>query len=329
MQRVNPFKKVYEKCDNGNNEYKFNNIPTFPRYIDIELTNYCNYKCLMCPVGTNSINRHRGFMSDEIYEKILNEIKEYRTPLRFVRWGEPTLHKNFLNYIKKAKELGIICHFNTNGSLLDSKQFSQLIDIGLDSIKFSFQGIDEKSYIEMRNADYFNELLNKIKMLYDLRGDNPYPYIHVSTTITYESLEQVKKFKSDVGKYTDLVTVGRTILDHIDINNVKLDNKDKDMLIKLKEEESVVKQHPKCCPEVYDKLSINWDGSVSACCGDYDDKMIIGNVKDNTLLEIWNSSEMNKYRKIISENNYDALELCKTCYDYMGLQTPGLQSVDS
>lgn len=327
MKRINPFRKIYDICDNGDVEYKYNNIPTFPRYIDIEITNHCNYKCLMCPVGTGSINRNQGFMSDEIYERILNEIKEFKTPLRFIRWGEPTLNKNFIEYIKMAKDLGIICHFNTNGSLLTKEQFNELVDIELDSIKFSFQGVDKKGYTEMRNNDYFSELLDKIKILYDIRGDKAYPYIHASTTITYETAEQVKKFKAEVEKFTDLVTVGRTMLSHIDISRIKLEEKDKNMLIKLKNEESVVKQHPKCCPEVFDKLSINWDGSVSACCGDYDNKMIIGNIKDNTLLEIWNSNKMNAYRKILSEKRYDELELCKGCYDYMELQTTGLQNI--
>ncbi|MBU3190605.1 radical SAM protein [Clostridium bowmanii] len=327
MKRINPFKSVYDICDNGDIEYKANNVPVFARYIDIEVTNNCNYKCLMCPVGTGSINRKQGFMNEYVYDKILNEIKEYKTPLRFIRWGEPTLHMNFIEYIKIAKDLGIICHFNTNGSLFSKKQFNEIVDIELDSIKFSFQGVDKKSYSEMRNTDYFSELLDKIKMLYDIRGDKAYPYIHVSTTITYETEEQVKKFKKEVEKYADLVTVGRTILDYIDLNRVKLEEKDKNMIIRLKGEESVIKQHPKCCPEVFDKLSINWDGSVSACCGDYDNKMIIGNIKDNTLLEIWNSNKMNSYRKILSEKRYDELELCKVCYDYMELQASGLQNV--
>ncbi|SQC03121.1 radical SAM protein [Clostridium tetanomorphum] len=163
MKRINPFKKIYDICNGDDPKEKYLNQPNFPRYIDIELTNHCNYRCLMCPVGTGIMCRETGYMSDVVYEKILEEIKVYKTPLRFIRWGEPTLHNNFIHYIKKAKNLGIICHFNTNGTLLTEEQLGQLVDIELDSIKFSFQGIDEKSYKEMRNSDYFKKLLNKIK----------------------------------------------------------------------------------------------------------------------------------------------------------------------
>ncbi|KKK49106.1 hypothetical protein LCGC14_3138430, partial [marine sediment metagenome] len=35
-------------------------------------------------------------MTDEIFEKILEEIAPHKTAVRFIRWGEPTIHKRFL-----------------------------------------------------------------------------------------------------------------------------------------------------------------------------------------------------------------------------------------
>lgn len=327
MQRNNPFNKVYKLCNSGEPIDKYNNLIEFPRYIDVELTNHCNYKCLMCQVGTGMMQREKGFMSDETYNKILDEIKDYQTPIRFIRWGEPTLHKKFIEYIRKAKEMGIICHFNTNGTLLTEEIIKKLIEIKLDSIKFSFQGVDKKGYLEMRNNDYFIKLLDKIKSFYELRGDNEYPYIQVSTTITYETKSQVENFKGYIQNYCDLVNVGRTVLEYINIDKVNLSNEEKNMLIKLKREESVIKKHPNCCPEVFDKLSINWNGDVTACCNDYDNKMIVGNINRSSLFEIWNSSKMNNFRKILSEKQYDKLELCKSCFDCMELETPGSQKI--
>jgi radical SAM protein with 4Fe4S-binding SPASM domain len=88
----------------------------------------------------------------------------------------------------------------------------------------------------------------------------------------------------------------------------------------LKEEESVVKAHFQC-QEVFDKLSINWDGTVSACCTDYDDKMLIGNIEDQSASTIWNNDKMNHYRSMLLEMRHEELDLCKTCYGYHGLQT--------
>jgi radical SAM protein with 4Fe4S-binding SPASM domain len=323
--RANPFKDVYDVCNSISSKLKYENLADFPRYIDIELTNNCNFRCLMCHTGTYSLKRGRGFMADDVYLNILNEIKEYKTPIRFIRWGEPTLHPKLIEYIIKAKKYGIMCHMNTNGSFMNDDMIQMLIDIPLDSIKFSFQGIDRKSFMEMRNIDFYDELLNIVRKFYVKRGEKEYPYIHIATTITYETKEQVKQFKDEVKDFVDLVTVGRTVLDGLDVNKVKLKKKDKDTIRHLKEQESVIKTYSEC-PEVFDKLSINWDGTVSACCSDYDKKMIIGTLGKNSLKEIWVSEKMHFYRNMLKDMRHSELELCKSCYDYHSLQTPELQN---
>ena len=138
MNRKNPFTPIYVMCNSLNSKEKLVKLPPFPRYIDIELTNYCNFNCLMCPTGTHSTERKSGFMSDETFEKVLYEIREYKTPLRFIRWGEPMMHKNFLKFIKMARAAGSICHVNTNGSFLTDETMAEIIESGLESIKFSF-----------------------------------------------------------------------------------------------------------------------------------------------------------------------------------------------
>jgi hypothetical protein len=48
--------------------------------------------------------------------------------------------------------------------------------------------------------------------------------------------------------------------------------------------------------------------------------MLVGDIRENSLAEIWQSEKMNTYRKIIAARRYDAIELCSICYDTMGLQ---------
>lgn len=324
--RNNPFQSIYQKCNQGNSRAKLKELPFFPRYIDIELTNRCNFHCLMCPTGTGMVKRKKGTLDNSIFNMILEQIRPHKTPIRFIRWGEPLLHPELFNYIKKLHSIGSIVHINTNGSLMNEEIIEKIIASNLDSIKFSFQGVDKKSYSEMRNIDFFDQLLKIIELVHKKRGNRKKPFIHISTTITYENAQQVSQFKEQANQYADLVTVGRTILEHIDPTKVKLNESAIQTLIELKKQESVVKKHPEC-PEVFDKLSINWDGTVSACCGDYDHKMLVGNLKSNTLAEIWKNRPMNRYRTLLAEMRHDEITLCSTCYDYHGLQTPGLQKI--
>ena len=325
--RTNPFKSIYKVCNQGNSAWKFENLPDFPTYLDLELTNTCNFRCLMCPTGNLSQKRNTGFMEDSVYYRILDEIKGHKTPIRFIRWGEPTSHPKLVEFVRAAKEIGVLCHLNTNGSLLDEQKIDELLRIPLDSIKFSFQGVDRKSYHEMRNIDFFDELMSTIKLFHKKRGKYEFPFIHVSTTVTYETLEQVEKFREKSSEFSDLVTVGRTVLEgRIHMDEVRLGKEEKEVLKNLISQESLIRKHPEC-PEVFNKLSINWDGTLTACCTDYDNKMFLGDIRKNSIKKIWRSKKLHEYRTILAEMRHEELDLCKDCFDHMSIQTPGLQGV--
>lgn len=64
---------------------------------------------------------------------------------------------------------------------------------------------------------------------------------------------------------------------------------------------NVAKRRLDACPEIFDKRSINWDGSVSACCGDYDNQLIVGDLNQETLKEIFHGEKIQKIRKILAK----------------------------
>ena len=129
------FTSIYHLLNNGTAEEKYARIPQFPYLIDIELTNHCNFSCRMCETGMKTSSRARGYMDKDIYQKILTEAIEHKTSLRFIRWGEPTLHPDWLGYMIEAKKNGLLVHFNTNGYLLNENQMKILVEERIDSIK--------------------------------------------------------------------------------------------------------------------------------------------------------------------------------------------------
>jgi radical SAM protein with 4Fe4S-binding SPASM domain len=322
--KTSPFQAIYDICNAGHSKEKLATLPAFPRLIDIELTNTCNFRCLMCPTGNFSQKRDKGFMDDAVFYKVLDEIRPHKTPLRFIRWGEPFTHPHILEYLRACRAAGVLTHVNTNGSKLAEETMDAILEIPLDSIKFSFQGVDRKSYAEMRNTDFFRELTATIRRLHAKRGARARPFLQVSTTITYESKDLVQAFKEDMAPFCDSLNVGRTVLEFVDLNAVRLRPHEFEELKRLKELESVIKVHPEC-PEVFDKLSINWDGTITACCMDSDNMMIIGDVRTQALADVWASDTLNRYRALLAEMRHDELPLCKSCYDTHGLSVPGLQ----
>lgn len=210
----------------------------------------------MCPTGQGTIRRKQGFMTGNVWSIILKELAKHHTPVRFIRWGEPTLHSKIYDWISEAKEYGLLTHLTTNGTRLNVQE---ILDCGLDSIKISVHNIVPDR-------------------LFELYTSHSRPYISVTD---YDELYHI-----------------------VPADEVRHD-KSRDL---SKPPEKYIQ-----CPEVFGKLSVNWDGTVSACCGDYDNKMLVGDVKENSLEKIWHSSKMNHYRKMLKEMRHSELPLCRNC----------------
>lgn len=303
---------------------KYNDLPDFPRIIDLEVTSSCNFRCLMCPTGNFSLKRPAEFMDTQTFSKIVMQCMFHGTALRFIGWGEPTLHPQLVNFISTANRNGLITHLNTNGSKITDEYAAKLCEAGLTSVKFSFQGVDKRSYEQMRRTDFFDGMIQAIKIMRGQRKGGV-PFISASTTTTWESQYEIRGFRRMMEPLVDQLTIGRTIFDFMDLNAVRLRPGEKAALERLKDLESVEKRHPNPCPEVFNKLSIHCDGSVRVCCNDYNGETFLGNVNDTTIKEMWRHPEMEAYRKRLADKNYDA-PLCKDCFDYHDL-TKGVEDV--
>jgi radical SAM protein with 4Fe4S-binding SPASM domain len=112
--------------------------------------------------------------------------------------------------------------------------------------------------------------------------------------------------------------VGHTSLQHV--TSDKIPEKAKALFDKLLTGESIEKTYKKC-NEVYNKLSINWDGTVSACCFDFDNYMVIGDLTKTSIQDIWLTSEKLKYfRSVLNAQGHKDLPLCRNCFDPMNLK---------
>jgi len=244
-----------------------------------------------------------------------------------IGWGEPLLHPKVILWVQEAANAGVLVHINTNASHINGGTAAPLVHAGLASIKFSFQGVDKKSYEEMRQIDYYKEMIEAIAVMKRARGKALLPYIAASTSITYETEEQVETFKRILAPLVDHLGVGRTIFDYMDLDAVRLKPGQIEMLKRLKGLATDAKVHPDPCPEVYEKLSIHADGSVVVCCNDYNGVTDLGNVLDKPLAEIWRHPTMEAYREKLAKKEYDG-PLCSVCWDYQSL-TEGAKDVQT
>ena len=310
-KREGPFRKVY-----GSEQFRTvlqnkDNLPEFPYLVDIELTNHCNMKCIFCV--QQGMRRPKGFISEKVFREVLDECAEYNTPVRFIRLGEPFLHPEIIDFCKYVKSKDILLHITTNGLAATEKVMKDLIDIGVDSLIFSFQGATKEQYELMRNTNRYDELKANLLKVVELRGDKEKPFIHISSTMTDESEEEIEGFVNYWGHIVDSVGIGKTNLSLLSGSQIKgFETIGKLEILKRQE---TIKKCYRPCKEVYQKLCVDWDGKVTCCCGDYDNLLTVGDVTKSTLFNIWNNSrEVKTYRELLDTNMHRSLTLCSTCY---------------
>jgi MoaA/NifB/PqqE/SkfB family radical SAM enzyme len=310
-KRENIFKRTYDS-DRYRNVLNNRSAPAdFPFMVDVEPTNHCNLTCSCCVQQV--MKRKKGFMETSLFKKIIDECAAHSAPVRLIRLGEPFLHKDILKFCRYAKEKGVGLHITNNGLALQESDMKALIDMELDSVIFSFQGATKEGYELMRNNDRYDQLVSNITKLVELRGERMKPYIHISSTMTDESRNEIKGFMERWAGVADSVGVGKTSMAQLSESQMRsMEAMGKVRM--LKERETVRKTYSPCT-EVYQKLSVDWDGKVTCCCGDYDNFMVVGDANVTSLSDIWNNSaELKRFRRILDNNMHKTLPLCSACY---------------
>lgn len=172
-----------------------------PKILQLEITNDCNRNCSICMRRVST--RDVGHLSKDDFEKIpLERFKE----VAFHGWGEPFLHPDLFEFVKRAKELGVKTSLITNGTLLIDRM-DELINSDLDSIAFGIFKTDESVFSNVREFCKRNE---EIKTFVDV-------------TILPWNLDEIKKIVQFAGECGINVVLHRLFHVHLGIGPLSKD----------------------------------------------------------------------------------------------------------
>ncbi|MFA6129451.1 MAG: radical SAM/SPASM domain-containing protein [Candidatus Omnitrophota bacterium] len=256
---------------------KYHILSSKPPHIDIEPTSICNMSCPMCFTNFTDVNRN-GFMDLSLYKKIIDDAAELGIfSVRLSHRGEPLLHKNYLEMVSYAKKKGIPeVSTLTNGLLLDKEMIQGLFDAGLDWLNISIDGVGS-AYESIRRPAKFADIEEKVKFAHALRTQRKMvrPIIWVQSiwsAVEKNPAEYINKFSPYVDK----------IAFHVD----------NDYANKFEKEPSWV------CHRLWHRMMILWDGRVPLCNSDFECKNQIGDMRRQTIKEVWLGEEMQKAREL-------------------------------
>lgn len=283
--------------------------PTSPQMILFEVSNLCNHNCVFCAYPKMDRPTHRLDLA--LGERLLREA--YDLGVReagFYSGTEPFTSPDLEKLVRLAKQIGYSYTFvTTNGSLATRPRLKELIDCGLDSLKFSINGADAESYREIHGQDHFHRVIEHLKFADEYRkATSSSMYLAVSF------VEVVAGAASNVGTSEKL----RELLSgHIDEFIVYEANNEGGYMIGLAPMSTMGVTAP--CAYPFTRVTVSAEGYLRLCCSDYQNYLSVADLNHVSLIEAWNAEGYQAIRRRHLANELEGA-LCYNCIN--NINTP-------
>ena len=283
-----------------------NSFRKLPKCVGIDLVSCCNLKCPLCSVPPFITKRRENFMSFEDFTKIIDKLNIV-SDICLVYAGEPLLHPKFFDMVKYVNDRFYTMCF-TNGTLLNKRKISNVLDSGLDFLTISFDGFSKESYEKYRVGAKYDSVKRNILNLIEAKKEKKSGLPHL--TINYlvnayneDEVDDCKKFFMSAG-------ANRFFSKSINLNiHRRIDNKKEDdlsnwlpkksgtTLYEQKDNKISFKKRNQICSACLTPI-IRCDGEILICCHDIFNTVKIGNIFNHDFKSLWFSDHYKKMRKL-------------------------------
>lgn len=288
------------------------------REVNIEFTSFCNLRCSFCSLDHEKPKvKMTPELLDKFFDNLVNDGRFNKVEVIHLHNGGETLLnpqiKELLGVIKKYKDIVLgkelkfpTVYLLTNGTPLTEKKTVEIITSGaVDVMEFSMDGGSPQRFEEMRikakwelfykNIKYFcdenKQAGNKIKTNIISVIDAKHPLITDWMDKQFvEVLEMVDKYE---------LRHPHTWAGEVDIEGDSSNSKSK--------------PHKIGCGLLMNQLVFLPDGNVTVCCVDLNGKGVVGNIKENSLFDIYYSQKRRKWLELMFKGRKSEIDLCKNC----------------
>jgi len=288
-----------------------------PVVYNIETTNACNMKCAMCP-RTTMMTRPIETLNLEMFKKIVVQLKpfseeEWRIWESFVEdkygiqknamsenhfylyiipkviqlhgYGDPLLDKNMPAYVKMLTDKGFFSYFSCNPSNININKIMKMFENGLDYIKFSIESVDNIVHKQIRGkASNFTESYMKMLKLLEIKNEKKYKTTIIITMLDLNRGDQSEEFQRLREAFKNL--------------DVYIYLKSEDQQWYREDYHGTKSVHwSEICQHPWISMTIKSNGEAAMCMEDFNNEIILGDVKNESLYDIWNGEKYQQFRR--------------------------------
>jgi len=324
------------------------------KYVSIMTTSVCTSNCVYCPYPYAWTTLNPGYMKDELYERIVLDIKntypDFDGHYSYQNGNEPTADPKFLQRIEFFYKMlpNTRMNFPTNANLLDPERGRKLIDLMMKyenwgdgknryGLFIHFAGTDKESWQEIMGSKYeYEKTIDNIRsiMSYNTQRGGIIPILFMGYHGNDPGLTDRNPTEADLSiKFYD----PQDWYNHIEklfgaygqyqSSSTLFQNRSGDLRLfdEWRGNRPVREIGPNNefnCARFFDGkgLHVLYDGSVTVCCNDWQKRNILGNLETQTITELFNSREYKEFMYMghgYIESPPDFI--CKMCTDIQAI----------
>lgn len=273
----------------------------YPKVIEVQFHNKCNSNCLICPY--KDMNYSYKSMTNELFEKLLSEIDEKKLK-RIIPYlnNEPFLDVNFIEKVKKIRNKfkKIEIEISSNVSMIKEKDIIALNSLNITELRLSVFGYEKDTYNKMMPCLNYEKTFEKLKTISNI----------MSKTSTIISIVMIDTGEISEQEFIDMEKMCKSLgfnferwgfLDRSDNVTYKSNN--------------IYNENVSYCEQnrPLERMHILSDGRVVFCCQDWSHSLVVGDINNNTISEVWNSKVYNNARNSLYDKEKDSPMICKKC----------------
>jgi MoaA/NifB/PqqE/SkfB family radical SAM enzyme len=271
-----------------------------PRFIQLETVTKCNAKCPFCP--QHEIARDPAKMPDSLWKKIVDDTRGWGVTYRPFLTNEPFVDKRqaeITRYIKTNDPTARV-EYNTNGELMTERLGRDLLEAGVDILRFSIDGFSPETYEPSRVGIDYDKVLERTTAfleLWDREGYRDKVFTELRMIEVPENRHEIEDYKAYWTPRCSEVLVTQLY------QWPWTGQKPSDVVLKP-------------CLKVLDEMFFYTDGDATICCWDVHGKAVIGNANEQSVQEIWEGYAAACLRDVLDDGRRDLIHLCSRCNAY-------------
>jgi len=318
---------------------KFPILAPFPKYVEIEVTTKCPYRCVIC--------EHTYWKDQEEKHLSFIEFKHIVDQFPGLKWtnitgeGEAFFNPDYMKMIEYLKSNGTCVYLVDTFDKMDGGTSRDLIEMGVDGIYLSIDAATQETYERIKVGCKFDRVITNLKNFIELKKKmgSPIPELCIRYTLTKYNVNEIPKFMDlmhSLGKREDFGDGSRIdfggLLEFNEIEHLRpgdIPENIIDQITKKRKEYNLrfLFQHtegqnnpPVNCCIFWMEPYVMMGGYVLPCCQVLMSNKraflrghAFGNIFEKPMKEIWNSQRYKEFRKSVTDDKVKLPLFCKGC----------------